>query len=94
MATQLLGEHIDIACLQCQKSIERAGSTGLFGLGLWDNYHYFRGHVFWDIEIFTEPILLLTAPYTSKTILNYRRNRLEAAKKNALMNGYRGAMYP
>ena len=33
-------------------------STSLFGLAYWPNYHYYHGHVMWDIETFTVPPLL------------------------------------
>lgn len=89
-------EIADAAYFYVHTSVHEASpcSTGLFGLGMWDNYHYFKGHVFWDIEIFTQPALLLTAPYTARTIMKYRYKNLESAKKNAVMSGYRGAMFP
>ena len=37
-------------------------STSMFGLAYWPNYHYYKGHVMWDIESFMFPTLLLTAP--------------------------------
>lgn len=69
-------------------------STGLFGLGQWRNYHYFRGHVFWDIETFTLPPLLLTAPDCARALLDYRSRHLGAARANARMNGYQGLQFP
>lgn len=69
-------------------------STGLFGLGDWHNYHYFRGHVFWDIETFVFPPLLLTSPYSARALLNYRYERIPAARANAAMHGYRGIQFP
>jgi len=69
-------------------------STGLFGLGPWKNYHGFLGHVFWDIETFALPPLLLTAPHAAKALLRYRTRNLEAAGRNAALHGYRGLMFP
>ena len=37
-------------------------STSLFGLAYWPNYHYYRGHVMWDIETFAVPPLVLVEP--------------------------------
>ena len=37
-------------------------STSLFGLAYWPTYHYYHGHVMWDIETFTVPPLLMLAP--------------------------------
>lgn len=74
-------------------SFSREGSEyslspmGLSGLG-------YNGHVFWDTDIWMMPPLLLLRPELAKPMLNYRFNRLEAAKKNAFEHGYKGAMYP
>jgi trehalose/maltose hydrolase-like predicted phosphorylase len=69
-------------------------STSLFGLGQWPGYHCFRGHVFWDIETFVFPPLLLTAPDSARAIVDYRSRHLQAARHNAAMNGYRGLQFP
>jgi len=69
-------------------------STSMFGLAYWPNYHYYRGHVMWDIEAFTFPTLLLTAPESAYALLEYRVQRLQAAERNAAMYGYRGLQFP
>ena len=69
-------------------------STSMFGLAYWPDYHYYRGHVMWDIETFAVPPLLLTDPDAARAILRYRIDRLESAQQNAAANGYRGAQYP
>ncbi len=69
-------------------------STSLFGLAYWPNYHYYHGHVMWDIETFTVPPLLLLAPDAAHALLDYRFRHLTAAHHNAAMHGWRGAMYP
>ena len=60
---------------------------GLSGLG-------YNGHVFWDTELWMYPPLLALQPEIARSILEYRFNRLEAAKKNAFSHGYKGAMFP
>jgi protein-glucosylgalactosylhydroxylysine glucosidase len=60
---------------------------GLSGLG-------YNGHVFWDTELWMYPPLLLLHPEMAKSLLEYRYNRLEAAKYNAKVHGYQGAMFP
>jgi protein-glucosylgalactosylhydroxylysine glucosidase len=60
---------------------------GLSGLG-------YNGHVFWDTELWMYPPLLILQPEMAKSILEYRFQRLEAAKKNAWVHGYKGAMFP
>jgi kojibiose phosphorylase len=62
-------------------------AKGLHGEG-------YRGHVFWDTEIFMVPFYIYTDPKASRSMLMYRYNNLEAARKNARMNGYRGAQFP
>ena len=69
-------------------------STSLFGLAYWPNYHYYRGHVMWDIETFALPPLLLVDPLSAKAILEYRYKHLDVARLNARLSGLQGAMYP
>ena len=37
-------------------------STSIFGLATWHDYHYYYGHVMWDIETFVVPVLSLLQP--------------------------------
>ena len=69
-------------------------STSMFGLAYWPNYHYYRGHVMWDVEAFAFPPLLLTAPESAHALLEFRLERMEAARRNAAMMGYRGLQFP
>ncbi len=69
-------------------------STSLFGLAFWPNYHYYHGHVMWDIETFTVPPLLLLEPGAAHALLDYRARHLTEARRNAATHGRRGAMYP
>jgi len=69
-------------------------STSMFGLAYWPNYHYYRGHVMWDIETFAFPAILIGAPATARAMLNYRFDRLPAAQRNAAIHGYAGVQFP
>ena len=60
---------------------------GLSGLG-------YNGHVFWDTELWMFPSILQLQPAIAKSMVEYRFERLEAAKRNAFGKGYKGAMYP
>lgn len=60
---------------------------GLSGLG-------YNGHVFWDTEIWMYPPLLMLKPEIARSLLEYRWERLGAAKENAFAHGYKGAMFP
>jgi protein-glucosylgalactosylhydroxylysine glucosidase len=68
--------------------------TATFGLANWPNYHYYRGHVMWDIEGFAVPVFILTDPQIAKSLLEYRLERLGAARRNAAINGYAGVQFP
>ena len=74
-------------------SFIRAGTSyslspmGLSGLG-------YNGHIFWDAELWMFPPLLLLHPELARSLLEYRFERLEAAKRNARAHGYNGAMFP
>jgi trehalose/maltose hydrolase-like predicted phosphorylase len=60
---------------------------GLSGLG-------YNGHVFWDTELWMFPAILVMHPEIAKSVIEYRYQRLDAAKRNAFNRGYKGAMYP
>lgn len=60
---------------------------GLSGLG-------YNGHVFWDTELWMYPPLLLLHPEIARSLLEYRFERLDAARLNAFSHGFRGAMFP
>lgn len=54
----------------------------------------YKGHVFWDTEIFLAPSLLFTYPEEARRLLEYRFNGLYGARKKAMDYGFRGAMFP
>ena len=54
----------------------------------------YRGHVFWDAEIFLMPFYLYVMPEAARSMLIYRYNRLEAARIIAREKGFQGAMFP
>jgi protein-glucosylgalactosylhydroxylysine glucosidase len=60
---------------------------GLSGLG-------YNGHVFWDTELWMYPAVLVLQPEMAKSMVEYRFQRLEAAKRNAFSKGFKGAMFP
>lgn len=49
--------------------------------------------VWWDCEIYQQPIFLATFPKETKSLLMYRYNRLKASKENAKKLGEKGAKY-
>lgn len=60
---------------------------GLSGLG-------YNGHVFWDADLWMYPVLLVLHPEIAHSLIEYRFERLDAARKNAFSYGFKGAMFP
>lgn len=54
----------------------------------------YNGHIFWDTELWMYPPMLLLNQDIARSMLDYRFDRLPAARKKALTYGYRGAMFP
>jgi kojibiose phosphorylase len=54
----------------------------------------YRGHVFWDTEIFMLPFFILTQPDTARALLRYRHHTLDGARANSREYGTGGARYP
>ncbi len=69
-------------------------STSIFGLATWHDYHYYYGHVMWDIETFVAPVLSLLQPGAARAILGYRSRNLESARSNARLRGREGLQFP
>ncbi|MFQ9626576.1 MAG: glycoside hydrolase family 65 protein [Enterococcus avium] len=83
---------LDFACYHLQimtpdDSQFSVAAKGLTGEG-------YKGHVFWDTEIFILPFFLHNEPDTAKKLLKYRFFRLAGAKEKARQNNYRGALFP
>ena len=62
------------------------GARGLAGPG-------YRGHVFWDTDVFVLPFLAATHPPAARAILEYRIRRLPAAMRAASDLGLAGARF-
>lgn len=54
----------------------------------------YKGHVFWDTEIFILPFFTYLFPEQARNLLEFRYNGLTGARKKAEDFGYQGAMYP
>jgi kojibiose phosphorylase len=63
------------------------GANGLSG-------ERYRGHAFWDTEVFMLPFFVYTQPETARALLLYRYHTLDGARRNALDSKFRGARYP
>ncbi len=54
----------------------------------------YKGHVFWDTELFMLPILTFTQPKLARNLLMYRYHNLAGARHKAREAGFEGAMFP
>ncbi len=63
------------------------GAKGLSGPG-------YRGHVFWDTDVFVLPFLAATHPPAARALVGYRGARLTAAQHAAARMGFDGARFP
>jgi kojibiose phosphorylase len=75
-----------IACAPLFSDKVSLAAKGLHGEG-------YRGHVFWDCEIFNLPMFIYTHPEIARNLLMYRYHTLPGARRKARSAGYRGAMY-
>ena len=63
------------------------GAKGLSGEG-------YKGHTFWDMDIFNLPYFIFSIPQVARKLLEYRYLLLPSAKAKAKANGFQGACYP
>jgi len=75
-----------LSCLHYDNGFSSIGARTLSGEG-------YRGHIFWDAEIFLLPFYLFTFPKVAKNMLLYRYRRLGESRKIAKENGYKGVQF-
>lgn len=63
------------------------GAKGLSGEG-------YKGHTFWDMDIFALPYFTFTDPKVARSLEEYRYLSLPGAHKKAKENQYKGAQFP
>ncbi|MFJ4654480.1 glycosyl hydrolase family 65 protein [Nocardia sp. NPDC088792] len=63
------------------------GARGVSGSG-------YRGHVFWDSDVFVLPAMVSLDPAAAAAMVTYRRKRLSAAHTRAAADGRAGARFP
>lgn len=72
------------AGIESEAAIGARGATG----------HAYRGHVFWDTDVFVVPALAAMDAPRARSALIYRFRRLAAAKQRARTEGRHGARFP
>lgn len=78
--------HVDIMTPAHDERFS-VGAKGLTGEG-------YKGHVFWDTEIFIAPLHMYTDPVIAKNLLRYRFLHINEAKEKAIANSYNGTLFP
>ncbi len=63
------------------------GAKGFSGEG-------YKGHTFWDTEIFLLPYFIFSMPEVARSLEEYRYLSLPGAHEKARRNGYEGAQFP
>jgi trehalose/maltose hydrolase-like predicted phosphorylase len=77
--------HLNGAANPADEQVSIA-ARGLTGEG-------YRGHVFWDTEIYQLPFFTFTWPDAARSLAMYRFHTLDAARAKAAAMGWRGALY-
>lgn len=87
---------IDAAFFYLNASTHTASpaATSIFGLATWHDYHYYYGHVMWDVDAFCVPPLILLQPPAARSLLDFRTRGREAARVNARLSDRAGLQYP
>ena len=75
-----------LICAHTDQGASSIGARTLSGEG-------YRGHIFWDAEIFLLPFYLFNFPKAARNMLLYRYRRLDKARELARRDGYKGAKF-
>jgi hypothetical protein len=86
----------DAGLFYLNSSVHRSSpsSTSIYGLATWIDYHYYFGHVMWDVDAFAVPPLSLLQPDAARSMLDFRTRTLPAARMNARLQGRAGIQFP
>ncbi len=85
LALRFAQYHLHVMCPVDNRM--NIGAKGLSGEG-------YKGHTFWDTEIFILPYFIYTAPHIARLLLEYRYLSLSGTRAKAAAGGFKGAQYP
>lgn len=87
---------IDAAFFYLNSSVHPASpsSTSIFGLATWHDYHYYYGHVMWDVDAFCLPPVILFQPGAARAMLQFRTRTRPAARTTARLSDRDGLQFP
>jgi Glycosyl hydrolase family 65 central catalytic domain len=83
---------VRFALFHLMASVPEEGEAAVGARGL--SGRAYRGHVFWDSDVYVLPFLAATHPRAARAMLEYRIRRLPAALRAARAQGCDGARFP
>ncbi len=83
---------VRLAIFHLIASVSDVGEAAVGARGLTGSAY--RGHVFWDTDVYVMPMLAATHPPAARAILEYRLRRMPAAMRAARAHGRAGARFP
>jgi trehalose/maltose hydrolase-like predicted phosphorylase len=86
-----LQRALRVALFHLMGSVADTGEAAVGARGL--TGPAYRGHVFWDSDVFVLPFLAATHPAAARAMLEYRVRRLPAARELARSQGRKGARF-
>jgi trehalose/maltose hydrolase-like predicted phosphorylase len=89
---EILQRHVRVALFHLMASVADEDEAAVGARGL--SGPAYRGHVFWDSDVFVLPFLAATHPPAARAMLEYRIRRLPQARTIANVMGRRGARFP
>lgn len=83
---------VRFALFHLMSSVAEGGEAAVGARGL--TGPAYRGHVFWDADVFVLPFLAATHPPAARAMLEYRLRRLDDARASAARLGRAGVRFP
>jgi trehalose/maltose hydrolase-like predicted phosphorylase len=83
---------VRLALLHLMASVRDSGEAAVGARGLTGTAY--RGHVFWDSDVYVLPFLAASHPPAARAMLEYRLRHLPAAIRAARVQGGEGARFP
>ena len=73
-------------------SLREDSRRSIAPMGLTSDKYF--GHVFWDADTWILPVMAVMNPAMARSMIDFRVDGLDAARRRARAYGYRGAMFP
>jgi alpha,alpha-trehalose phosphorylase len=87
-----LQQAVRFAIFQVVQSAARAEKRAIPAKGL--TGRGYDGHTFWDMDVYTLPVLTYIVPHTARDVIEWRHTTLPLAQARARELGFAGAAFP